>query len=267
MLAQTIKEKPMQNWTLITGASEGLGVEFARIAASEGRNLILTARSEDKLNVLADELRSDSVQIEVIPADLSDLKQVEKMWTKASKTRHIDTLINNAGLGRHGRFDEAGGWERELATLNVNITALSLLMKRAIAHMQARGSGRIMNLASTAAFMPGPNMAVYHATKAYVLSLSEAVAEELRGSGITITAVCPGATSTAFFDAADMRGVNLLKMGKPMAAAPVARTAWRAMLKGRRIIIPGLMNKIFAFLPRITPRAMVTFITSKVMGK
>ena len=257
----------MQNWTLITGASEGLGVEFARIAAAEGRNLILTARSEDKLTALADELRSDTVEIVVIPADLNDLAQAEKMWTKASKTRRIDILINNAGLGRHGRFDDADGWERELTTLNVNITALSLLMKRAIVHMQANGGGRMMNLASTAAFMPGPNMAVYHATKAYVLSLSEAVAEELRGTGITVTAVCPGATSTAFFDAADMGGVNLLKIGKPMAASPVARTAWNAMLKGRRIIIPGLMNKIFAFLPRISPRAMVTYITSKVMGK
>ncbi len=257
----------MTNWTLITGASEGLGVEFARIAAAEGRNLILTARSEDKLNALADELRSDTVEVAVIPADLNDLKQVEKMWTKASKNRHIDIVINNAGLGRHGRFDDADGWERELATLNVNVTALSLLMKRAVAHMQEQGGGRIMNLASTSAFMPGPNMAVYHATKAYVLFLSEAVAEELRGTGITITAVCPGATSTAFFDAADMRGISLLKMGKPMAAAPVARAAWRAMLKGRRIIVTGLMNKIFAFLPRISPRPMVTFISGKVMGK
>jgi hypothetical protein len=257
----------MQNWTLITGASEGLGAEFARIAAGEGRNLILTARSEDKLTALADELRSDSVQIEVIPADLSDLAQAEKMWATACQNRRIEILINNAGLGRHGRFDDASGWERELATLNVNITALSLLMKRAIAHMQGHGGGRIMNLASTAAFMPGPNMAVYHASKAYVLSLSEAVAEELRGSGISITAVCPGATSTAFFEAADMGGINLFKMGKPMAAAPVARTAWRAMLKGRRVIIPGLMNKIFAFLPRISPRVVVSFIAGKVMGK
>ncbi len=257
----------MKNWTLITGASEGLGVEFARIAASERRNLILTARSEDKLNALADELRSDIVQIEVIPADLNNLAQAEKLWAEASKNRRIDILINNAGLGRYGRFDTPDGWQRELATLNVNIIALSLLMKRAIAHMQELGGGRIMNLASTAAFMPGPNMAVYHASKAYVLSLSEAVAEELRGSGITITAVCPGATSTAFFDAADMRGISLLKIGKPMDAAPVAHAAWRAMLKGHRIIVTGMTNKIFAFLPRMSPRPMVTYIASKIMGK
>lgn len=257
----------MKNWTLITGASEGLGVEFARLAAAEGRNLILTARSKDKLNALAEELRSDTVEAVVIPADLNDLKQAEKMWAKASENRRIDIVINNAGLGRHGHFDDADGWERELTTINVNITALSLLMKRAIAHMHKNGGGRVMNLASTAAFMPGPNMAVYHATKAYVLSLSEAVAEELRGTGITITAVCPGATTTAFFDAADMRGIRLLKMGKPMAAAPVARTAWNAMLKGRRVIVTGLMNKISAFLPRISPRVVTTFITSKVMGK
>jgi len=257
----------MQNWTLITGASEGLGAEFARIAAADGRSLILTARSKDKLNALADELRSGAVQVEVIPADLNDLAQAEKMWAKASKARHIDILINNAGLGQHGRYDEAEGWARELTMLNVNINALSLLMKRAIAHMQGQGGGRIMNLASTAAFMPGPNMAVYYASKAYVLSLSEAVAEEQRGSGITITAVCPGATSTAFLDAANMRGINLFKMGKPMSAAAVARAAWRAMLKGRRIITPGLINKFFAFSPRITPRAAMTFIIRKIMEK
>jgi short-subunit dehydrogenase len=257
----------MQNWTLITGASEGLGSEFARIAAAEGRNLILTARSEDKLNALADELRSDAVEVVVIPADLNDLAQAEKMWAKASKTRHIDILINNAGLGRYGRYDDAEGWERELSTLNVNITALSLLMKRAIVHMQGHGGGRIMNLASTAAFMSGPKMAVYYATKAYVLSLSEAVAQELHGTGISITAACPGATSTAFLDTSAMRGISLFKMGKPMAATPVAHTAWKAMLKGRRIIVIGLINKTFAFLPRISPRAMVTYITSKVMEK
>ena len=126
----------MQNWTLITGASEGLGVEFARIAAAEGRNLILTARSEDKLKALASELRSDAVQVEVIPADLNDLAQAEKMWAKASKARRIDILVKNAGLGRYGRYDDEG-WERELTTINVNITALSLLMKRAIALIPA----------------------------------------------------------------------------------------------------------------------------------
>lgn len=258
---------PTQRWTLITGASLGLGTEFARIAASEGRNLILTARSVDKLNALADELRTTAGEIVVIPADLSDLAQVETLWQQASDGRHIDMLVNNAGLGQHGLYGDPDTWPRELSTLNVNITALSYLMKQAIPHMQAAGGGRIMNLASTAGFMPGPNMAVYHASKAYVLSLSEAVAEELRGTDVTITAICPGATETAFFDAAGMRGIGLLKVGKPASAQSVAKAAWHATLAGRRVLVTGLMNKIFAFSPRLSPRRLVSFIAGKVMGK
>ncbi len=257
----------MDTWTLITGASEGLGVEFARIAAAEGRNLILTARSLDKLEALAQDLRSDDVKVEVIGADLSDLSEVERMWDTASASRQIDMLVNNAGLGRHGSFGDGEVWERELSSLNVNITALSYLMKQAIPHMQASDGGRILNVASTAAFMPGPNMAVYHATKAYVLSLSEAVAEELRGTNVTITALCPGATATNFFDDADMHGVRLLRFAKPMEAAPVAQAGWDAAKAGQRVIVPGWINKVFAFAPRLTPRRLLTFVSSKVMGK
>lgn len=257
----------MPNWTLITGASEGLGVEFAHIAASEGRSLILTARSEDKLNALADRLRSGSVQVEVIPADLSDPDQAQTLWEKASAGRQIDMLVNNAGLGRHGEFGDGQDWARELNSINVNVVSLTALMKLAIPHMLAAGGGRILNVASTAAFMPGPHMAVYHATKAYVLSLSEAVTTELKGTGVTVTALCPGATATNFFDEANMHGVSLLKLAKPMAARPVAEAGWAAAKRGRRVVVTGLMNKIFAFSPRLAPRAMVALIASKVMGK
>lgn len=257
----------LQSWTLITGASEGLGVEFARIAAREGRNLILTARSEDKLHALARELRGIASQVVVIPADLSDQAQVDRLWLAASDNRRIDILVNNAGLGLHGAFADSGRWERELTSINVNIIALSLLMKRAIGHMQSHGGGRIMNVASVAGFMPGPNMAVYQATKAYVLSLSEAVAEELRGGTVTVTAVCPGATATAFFDTAQMEGVGLLKLSRPMSARAVAEAGWAATLRGRRIIVTGLLNKLFAFSPRLSPRRLTTFIAGKIMGK
>lgn len=257
----------MKSWTLITGASEGLGVEFARIAAAEGRNLILTARSLDKLETLASELRGPNVAIEVIGADLSELAEVERVWSEASKDRRIDILVNNAGLGRHGQFGDGQDWARELSSINVNMTALTCLMKSAIPHMRDAGAGHILNVASTAAFMPGPNMAVYHASKAFVLSLSEAVAEELRGTDVTITALCPGATATNFFDDANMHGVTLLKLGRPMGARPVAQAGWDAAKSGRRVIVTGLMNKIFAFSPRLAPRRLVTFIASKVMGK
>ncbi|MEL7124593.1 MAG: SDR family oxidoreductase [Pseudomonadota bacterium] len=257
----------MTAYTLITGASEGLGVEFARIAAREGRNLILAARSQDKLEALAADLRSDSVDVIVIPADLSDMAQVDRLWSEASAGREIDVLVNNAGLGYNGAFSAGQGWDRELSSIQVNMLALTRLMKLAIPHMEALPKGRILNVASVAAFTPGPNMAVYHATKAYVLSLSEAVAEELRGTTVTVTALCPGATATNFFDDADMHGVRLLKMSKPMKAAEVAELGWLQARIGQRIVVPGMMNKVFAFLPRLSPRSVTTRIAAQIMGK
>jgi len=257
----------MAGWTLITGASEGLGAEFARLAAAEGRNLILTARSEDKLRALAEALRGCAGEIAVIPADLADPAGAQHLWQKAAIGRRIEILVNNAGLGRHGAFGNGEGWDRELATITVNMTALSLLMKMAIPHMRAERGGHILNVASTAAFMPGPNMAVYHASKAYVLSLTEAVAEELRGTDVHVCALCPGATQTSFFDAADMQGITLLRLARPASAEAVARAGWHAMKAGHRLHVTGAMNKLFAFAPRLTPRGLTTFITAKVMGK
>lgn len=254
-------------WTLITGASEGLGVEFARIAAKENRNVILAARSKDKLEKVAEEARGHGVEALVIPADLSNMDEVDRLWTEATDGREIDVLVNNAGLGYNGPFEAGQGWERELASINVNMLALTRLMKLAIPHMQALPKGRILNVASVAGFTPGPNMAVYHATKAYVLSLSEAVAEELRGSTVTVTALCPGATATNFFEDADMDGVRLLKMAAPMKAKDVAEMGWLQARIGKRIVVPGAMNKVFAFLPRISPRGVTTRIAAQIMGK
>ena len=254
-------------WTLITGASEGLGVEFAHIAAKENRNVILAARSKDKLEKVAEDVRGHGVEAVVIPADLSNMDEVDRLWSEATDGREIDVLVNNAGLGYNGPFEAGQGWDRELASINVNMLALTRLMKLAIPHMQALPKGRILNVASVAGFTPGPNMAVYHATKAYVLSLSEAVAEELRGSTVTVTALCPGATATNFFDDADMHGVRLLKMAPPMKAKDVAEIGWLQSRIGKRIVVPGAMNKVFAFLPRISPRSVTTRIASQIMGK
>lgn len=257
----------MTGWTLITGASEGLGAEFARLAAAEGRRLILTARSEDKLTALAATLRDASPEVIVLPADLSDPAQAERLWQEASRDRHIDRLVNNAGLGRHGTFGSGEGWTRDLDTIQINVTALSYLMKRAIPHMQAYGGGRILNLASVAGFLPGPNLSVYHATKAYVLSLSEAVAEELCTSPVSLTVLCPGPTATGFFDGAGMHGIGLLRLTRPARADAVARAGWQAMNAGRRLVVPGLLNKFFAFSPRVTPRRLVSLIAARVLGK
>ena len=170
----------MAIWALVTGASEGLGHEFATLAAKDGFDVILTARQTDKLEKHAQALRrAYNVAVEVIPADLDDPEQAEALWLRASNNRQIGVLVNNAGLGRNGSFVDPEGWPREAASISVNVVAATLLLKRAAAHMKAQGTGRILNVASTAGFLPGPNMAVYHATKAYLLSLSEAVGCEL----------------------------------------------------------------------------------------
>lgn len=249
-------------WTMITGASEGLGIEFARLAAAEGRDLILVARQAQKLERLADELRArHNVAIEVLPTDLSDAASVEQLWRRAEMRRHIDILVNNAGLGCNGPFTGTD-FSREMASIMVNVTALSILTKRAVAHMTRQGGGRILNVGSTAGFMPGPNMAVYHATKAYVLSLSEAVAEELRGGPVTVTALCPGATATNFAKDAKMESITLFKALPPASARSVAKAGWKAMKKGERIRVTGFTNKLFAFAPRFAPRFLVPRIAA-----
>lgn len=259
----------MTHWTLVTGASEGIGREFAREAAHDGRDVIITARSAEKLETLATELKGLDVDVVTILADLNTPDGPQKLWSEASKNRIIDVLVNNAGLGRNGHFadGDAKGWEREQATINVNVTAYTYLMKQAAAHMSANKDGRIINVASTAGFMPGPNMAVYHATKAYALFLSEALAEELDGSGVTVTALCPGATKTDFFNQADMQNANVLKMGKLPSAASVAELGWLQARIGKRVVIPGVRNNIFAALPRLAPRKLVSSIAKRVLAK
>lgn len=249
-------------WTLITGASEGFGVEFARLAAAEGRDLILVARQADKMEQLAAKLRAKhKIAVEVIPTDLSDPVAVEALWRRVSLRRHIDILVNNAGLGYNGPF-AAGDGAREMNSVMVNVVAATILMKRAVVHMVQQGGGRVLNVASTAAFMPGPNMAVYHATKAYLLSLSEAVAEELKDSPVTVTALCPGATRTNFAADAAMEDIRLFKTLPVPSASKVAKAGWRAMQKGQRICVTGLANKLFAFGPRLAPRHLVTKIAA-----
>lgn len=258
----------MAIWALVTGASEGLGREFATLAAKDGFDVILTARSVDKLQAHATSLRrAYNVAVEVIPADLTDPVAVERLWDQACDGRQIVVLVNNAGLGHNGDLTDAEGWPREADSLAVNVIAATILLKRAAAHMKAQGSGRIINVASTAGFMPGPHMAVYHATKAYLLSLSEAVAEELSGSGVTVTAVCPGPTATQFFAAARVEKKLVISRLPLATAESVAVAGWAEMNKGRRVKVVGGINKLFAFFPRIAPRRMVAFMAGIFLKK
>ena len=259
----------MSGWTLITGASEGLGREFADLAAAEGRGVILSARQRDKLEALAADLQArHKVEAVVIVADLALAGEAERLWAEASAGREIDVLVNNAGLGRNGDFADLSGWAREKASMAVNVTAATTLMKLAVAAMVDRGEGRVLNVASAAGFLPGPHMAVYHATKAYFLSLSEAVGAELAGTAVKVTALCPGATQTNFFAADDAVKATLLTRMFPLPSArSVAVKGWAAMKEGRRIRVTGLMNALFAFSPRLLPRRLVAWVTGQFLRR
>lgn len=261
-----------ETWTLITGASEGIGKELARIAASKGRNVILSARNAAKLEALANELaEAHGVQAVAIPADLAAPGGAEALWAQASEGRRIDFLVNNAGLGRHGPFDEElpgdGGWARELASIQVNVVALAALMKLAVPHLKAAERGRILNVASVAGFVPGPGMAVYHATKAFVVSLSRAVREELADSDVTVTALCPGATESDFFRSANMRSARLVQMTKPMSAAEVAAEGYDAAMRGSAICVTGALNIVTGWATKLLPASLVTPIAKRVLAK
>jgi len=240
---------------LITGASSGIGLDLAHLFAQDGHDVVLVARSEDKLRELATELeRTHKIAAHVIVADLTRPDAPQHIFERAPA---IDILVNNAGFGTSGKFADAD-LRTELEMIQVNVTALTHLTKLFLAPMLQRGHGRILNVASTAAFQPGPLMAVYYATKAYVLSFSEAIAEELRGTGVTMTVLCPGPTATGFQKTADLGSETLLKVMRPVSSMSVARVGYRALMRGQRVVIPGLKNKIGVQSIRMTPRALAT---------
>jgi len=240
---------------LITGASSGIGLDLAHLFAQDGHDVVLVARSEDKLRELATELeRKHKIAAHVIVADLTRPDAPQHIFERAPA---IDILVNNAGFGTSGKFADAD-LRTELEMIQVNVTALTHLTKLFLGPMLQRGHGRILNVASTAAFQPGPLMAVYYATKAYVLSFSEAIAEELRGTGVTVTVLCPGPTATGFQKNANLGSETLLKVMRPVSSMSVARAGYHALMRGQRVVIPGLKNKIGVQSIRMTPRALAT---------
>jgi short-subunit dehydrogenase len=255
----------MNETALITGASSGIGLDLARLFAKEGHDVVLVARSEGKLREIAAAIERDSdVKTHVLVADLAKPEAAQRIVDEL-RARAIDVgvLVNNAGFGLAGPFSETD-LAKELEMIQVNVVALTQLTKLLLPAMVARRRGRVLNLASTAAFQPGPLMAVYYATKAYVLSFSEAIADELRDSGVTVTALCPGPTETGFADIANMTASRLFNLAKPMSSADVARAGYEAMKRGRRVVIPGIKNKLLTQSVRVSPRRMVTMIVRKL---
>jgi len=264
----TSKQKTMTRTALITGASSGIGWELAKIFAANKTNLVLVARSRQKLEQLANELRSQhGIAIEIIVKDLSNYETAQEIYDSCSqKSIQIDYLVNNAGFGDFGMFAERD-WDKQLQMINLNVTALTFLTRLFLPGMISHGYGKVMNVASTAAFQPGPTMAVYYATKAYVLHFSEAIANELERTGVTVTALCPGATESGFQAASDMQESKLVKNKKLPASKEVADYGYKAMMKGKRVAIHGAKNYFLANTVRFTPRNLVVKIARYMQDK
>lgn len=245
----------------ITGASGGIGLELAKIHARNGHNLILAARSGDRLNMIKSELEEAySIRVDVIAIDLSEPGAAHRLFELAGgKDLHVDFLINNAGFGTFGMFAEAEIGKTE-EMMRLNMESLTTLTRLVLPGMLSRKSGRIMNIASTAAFQPGPLMAVYFASKAYVLRFSEALANEVQGSGVTITVYCPAATQSGFQTAAKMEDSRLVKNRKLDTAESVAHDAYKAMMRGQSVAIYGRINALLAWSTGLFPSAMVAKI-------
>ena len=255
---------PDRKTALITGASSGIGLELARIFARENHHLVLVARRADKLRQLAAELeKAHGTRSLILAVDLTEpgaSAYVLDQTTRADVT--VDVLVNNAGFGQYGPFAQSD-LEECLRQIQLNVTTLTHLTRLYLPGMIERGSGRVLNVASTAAFQAGPLMAVYYATKAYVLHFSEAIANELQGSGVTVTCLCPGPTTTEFHKRANMMNSRLLQFGS-MDARTVAEDGYRALMSGKPVVISGFKNWLLAQSVRFSPRQMVTAVARKL---
>jgi len=257
----------MSKTALITGASGGIGYELALLLARDGFDCILVARSRDKLDELAARLESEfRVKTLVVARDLSKPTAVDEIYEEVSAaSMSIDVLVNNAGFPVYGRFVDTD-WQAELDMLQVNVVALTALTKLFVRGMVERRNGRILNLASTAAFVPGPLMAVYYASKAYVLSFSQALANELQGTGVTVTALAPGPTRTGFQKRGVMEDSRLVR-GQIADAKSVATAGYRGMMRGKTIVIPGFSNKLIPWVARVSPRGAVTRVVRRMQER
>lgn len=255
-----------KEWALVTGASQGIGLALAKCFAQDGINLVLVARSADRLQALADEWpKAHSIRVLPIAMDLAQGGAPDRLHQQLQAAGvRVSYLVNNAGVGLYGPYPLTS-MEAEHQMIQLNCLALTRLTKLFLPDMLAQKHGRILNLASTASFQPGPYLAVYFATKAYVLSYSEAIAEDLAGTGVTVTALCPGLTESGFVERAGMGQSGFVHRTRIASAEEVAATGYRAMHAGRRVVVPGVLNWLITQSPRLTPRRVVTGMLSAMM--
>jgi hypothetical protein len=260
--------KSQQHWALVTGATSGIGLALANELASAGMAIALVARDSERLAQAAADLeRLHGVACKTLAVDLSKPESPQHLaaWLQREGIE-VDTLVNNAGFANFGSFD-ALSLRAELDQIQLNVTAVTHLTKLLLPAMLSRGRGAVLNVASTSGFNPAPLMATYNATKAFVLYFTEALAAELKGSGVRVTALCPGYTSTGFQARAGMQDSEWVRSQKGMAPAEVARKAIVGMRRGRVIVVPGLINRVMAFLPRLLPRGWTVYITHWVLAR
>jgi short-subunit dehydrogenase len=258
----------MKKTALITGSSNGIGYELARVHAENGDNLVLVARNKCKLDELKKELETQlKVDVYTIGKDLSVTGAANEVYDELKqKNIEVDYLVNNAGFGDYGLFAECD-WNKQEQMINLNITALAHFTRLFLPDMIRRKSGKILNVASTASFQPGPTMSVYFASKAFVLSFSEAINNEVAEHGITVTALCPGGTKSGFQAAASMRDSSLFEKNNFPSSREVAEFGYRAMIKGKAVAIHGLKNTILANSVRLAPRSVVVKMARRIQSK
>lgn len=256
----------MSKRVLITGASSGIGLNFAEIYAEKGYDLILIARREERLNTLAEKLEKKyKIRVKIIPKDLSNSGTAEEIFNQLIEEKlDIDVLVNNAGTQVYGNFMDTD-LDKEMKMIQLNVNTLVCLTKLAVDQMKEKGKGRILNIASIGAFMPVPLNSIYCASKAFVLNFSEGISKDLEGSGITVTTICPGPTKSEFAKKAQMTNTRLFS--RMMDSRRVAMAGYQGLMRGKRVVVPGFYNKLMAMSYRFTPRSLLLNIGKYIMDK
>lgn len=256
-----------EKYAFVTGASSGIGYELAKLLAQDGKNIVVVARSQDRLEKLKTEIENKhGTKVIVLVKDLSNPSAPQEIFSELEKKNiSVDVLVNNAGFPVYGKFAETD-LNEELDMIQVNITALTQFTKLFMKKMVDNKSGSILNVASTGGFSPFPLFSIYAASKAYVLSFTEAIANELQGTGVSVTCLCPGVTDTRFYERGNAGKAKLSKTMKKMDAAKVASIGYTALKKGRTMVVAGRVNSFLMFSLRLTPRKIATRYTRSLMS-